>query len=194
MSILTVKYKGSSVLNREAKKINAINNEVIKLAENMLETMYRYNGVGLAAPQVGVSKQMITVDCGDEYQKEPYILINPVIIDSKGTQDGDEGCLSLPGMYLPVKRFDYVAVEAIDIYGKKIVIEGRKLLSRCLQHEIDHLHGKLFDDLVNDKEKLQEELPKLKQRIDSILKGEISPFPVFEEDGEEIEELVNSSK
>jgi len=194
MSILTVKYKGSSVLNREAKKINAITREIVKLAEDMLETMYKYHGVGLAAPQIGISKQMIAVDCGDEYQKEPYILINPVIIDSKGYQDGDEGCLSLPGMYLPVRRFDYVAVEATDIYGKKIVVEGRKLLSRCLQHEIDHLHGRLFDELVQDRERLQEELPKLKQRIELILKGEISPYPVIEESEEEAEELVNSSK
>ncbi|GIW22730.1 MAG: peptide deformylase [Candidatus Sericytochromatia bacterium] len=192
MSILTVKYKGSSVLNREAKKINAITKDIVKLAEDMLETMYTYHGVGLAAPQVGVSKQMIVVDCGDEYQKEPYVLMNPIIIDSKGYQEGDEGCLSLPGLYLPVKRFDYVAVEAVDIYGKKVVIEGRKLLSRCLQHEIDHLHGRLFDELVEDKEKLQEELPKLKQRIEAILRGEISPYPVIEK--EEKEELVNSSK
>jgi len=186
MSVLTIKYKGSSVLKREAKKINVINNEIIKLAEDMIETMYKYHGVGLAAPQVGVSKQMIVVDCGDDYQKEPYILINPVIIQKKGVQDGDEGCLSLPGMYLPVRRFDYVAVEAI-------VVEGKKLLSRCLQHEIDHLHGKLFDELVEDKEKLQEELPKLKQRIESILKGEISPFSVFAREEKE-EEVVQASK
>jgi peptide deformylase len=193
MSVLTIKYKGSSVLKREAKKINVINNEIIKLAEDMIETMYKYHGVGLAAPQVGVSKQMIVVDCGDDYQKEPYILINPVIIQKKGVQDGDEGCLSLPGMYLPVRRFDYVAVEAVDIYGKKIVVEGKKLLSRCLQHEIDHLHGKLFDELVEDKEKLQEELPKLKQRIESILKGEISPFSVFAREEKE-EEVLQASK
>ena len=137
MSILEVKYMGSSVLKRQAKKITVINKEIIDLAENMLDTMYRYNGVGLAAPQVGVSKQMILVDCGEKYQKEPYVLINPVIIKHKGIQVGDEGCLSLPGMYIPVVRAEYVAVEAMDLSGNKIVIEGKELLARCLQHEIE---------------------------------------------------------
>jgi len=172
---------GSSVLNRQAKKITGINKEIITLAENMLETMFKYYGVGLAAPQVGISKQMIVVDCGEKYQKEPLILINPVIVKHKGLQLGDEGCLSLPGMYLPVCRADYVAVEATDLDGKKIVVEGRELLSRCLQHEIDHLHGKIFSEIVEDKDKLATELPLLKARIEAILRGEISPFPTEEE-------------
>jgi peptide deformylase len=193
MSVLTVKYLGSSVLNRQAKKITVINREIIKLAEDMLETMYKYNGVGLAAPQIGVSKQMIIVDCGDKYQKEPYVLINPTVVSYKGLQKGEEGCLSLPGMYLPVVRADYVAVEATDLSGKKIVIEGHELLSRCLQHEIDHLNGKVFIEMVDDKEKLSTELPLLKSRIDSILRGEISPFPTeeeYEESEEEVKETV----
>jgi peptide deformylase len=193
MSLLKVKYMGSSVLNRQAKKISVINREIINLAEDMMETMYRYCGVGLAAPQVGVSKQMILVDCGEKYQKEPYVLINPVIVKHKGLQLGDEGCLSLPGMYLPVVRADYVAVEATDLSGKKIVIEGKDLLSRCLQHEIDHLNGKIFTEVVEDKEKLAQELPLLKARIDAILRGEISPFPTEEEmaemEAEEKEEI-----
>jgi peptide deformylase len=198
MSLLKVKYLGSSVLNREAKKITVINREIITLAQDMIETMYKYYGVGLAAPQIGVSKRMIIVDCGEKYQKEPYILINPKIIEYKGTQLGDEGCLSLPGMYLPVVRADYVAVEAMDLNGKKIVIEGNDLLSRCLQHEIDHLNGKTFDEIVTDKDKLVEELPKLKERIDAILRGEISPFPTDEEiaemESEELEEEVQEIK
>lgn len=189
MSILEVKYMGSSVLKRQAKKITVINKEIINLAENMLDTMYRYNGVGLAAPQVGVSKQMILVDCGEKYQKEPYVLINPVIIKHKGIQVGDEGCLSLPGMYIPVVRAEYVAVEAMDLSGNKIVIEGKELLARCLQHEIDHLNGQLFCEIVEDKKKLEEEMPKLKARIEAILRGEISPFPTEEELAEGEEDL-----
>jgi peptide deformylase len=181
MSLLKVKYLGSSVLVRPSKKITAINKEIINLAEDMLETMYKYCGVGLAAPQIGVSKQMIVVDCGESYQKEPYVLINPVVVKHKGLQTGDEGCLSLPGMYLPVVRADYVAVEATDLNGNKIVIEGNQLLSRCLQHEIDHLYGKVFTEVVDDKDKLATELPLLKARIDAILRGEISPFPTEEE-------------
>jgi len=194
MSILEVKYMGSSVLKREAKKITVINKEIIRLAENMIDTMYQYNGVGLAAPQIGVSKRMIIVDCGDKYQKEPYILINPVIIKHKGLQTGDEGCLSLPGMYLPVVRAEYVAVEATDINGSKIVVEGNELLSRCLQHEIDHLNGLLFCEIVTDKSKLEEEIPKLKAKIDAILRGEISPFPPEEEYDEEEEAELEMSE
>ena len=198
MSILTVKYLGSSVLHRQAKKITVINKEIINLAEDMIETMYKYYGVGLAAPQIGISKQMIVVDCGEKYQKEPYILINPKVVDYKGTQLGEEGCLSLPGMYLPVIRANYVAVEAMDLSGKKIVIEGNELLSRCLQHEIDHLNGKTFDEVVKDKNQLLTEIPKLKAHIDAILRGEISPFPTEEEiadmEGEEVEELAQKAK
>lgn len=192
MSLLKVKYLGSSVLHREAKKITVINREIITLAQDMVETMYKYYGVGLAAPQIGISKQMIVVDCGEKYQKEPYVLINPKVVDYKGTQLGEEGCLSLPGMYLPVVRADYVAVEATDLSGKKIVVEGNELLARCLQHEIDHLNGKTFDEIVTDKDQLLLELPKLKERIDAILRGEISPFPTDEEiaemEGEEVEQ------
>lgn len=195
MSLLKVKYLGSSVLNREAKTITVINREILTLAQDMIETMYKYYGVGLAAPQIGVSKRMIVVDCGEKYQKEPLILINPKIIEYKGTQLGEEGCLSLPGMYLPVVRADYVAVEAIDINGKKFVVEGHELLSRCLQHEIDHLNGKTFDEIVTDKDKLIEEMPKLKERIDAILRGEISPFPTDEEIAEmEAEEAQESEE
>lgn len=190
MSILQVKYLGASVLKRPAKKIVTINKELILLAQDMVDTMYKYHGVGLAAPQIGVSKQMIIVDCGEEYQKEPYILINPVIVEHKGLQTGDEGCLSLPGMYLPVVRADYVAVEATDLSGKKIVIEGNKLLSRCIQHEIDHLHGRVFCDLVNSKEDLDRELPLLKARIEAILRGEISPFPSEEDFIEDEDEAM----
>lgn len=189
MSILQVKYLGSSVLKRQAKKITTINKELILLAQDMVDTMYRYHGVGLAAPQIGVSKQMIIVDCGEEYQKEPYVLINPVVIEHKGLQTGDEGCLSLPGMYLPVVRADYVAVEATDLSGKKIVVEGNNLLSRCLQHEIDHLNGRVFSELVTNKEDLERELPLLRNRIDAILRGEISPFP-SEEELQEMEEEI----
>ncbi|MBC7475920.1 MAG: peptide deformylase [Candidatus Sericytochromatia bacterium] len=198
MSLMKVKYLGSSVLHRQAKQISVINREIINLAEDMIETMYKYCGVGLAAPQVGVSKQMIVVDCGEKYQKETYILINPKIVSHKGTQIDDEGCLSLPGMYLPVVRADYVAVEAMDLSGKKIVIEGNKLLARCLQHEIDHLNGKTFDEMVSEPEKLMQEIPLLKERIEAILRGDVSPFPTDEEISEleaaEAEEAKNMEK
>jgi len=188
MSLLEVKYLGSSVLKRKAKPISVIDKEIITLAQDMLETMYTYNGVGLAAPQIGVSKQMVTVDCGEKYQKEPIILINPQIIEHKGTQIGEEGCLSLPGLYLPVIRYDYVAVETTDFSGNRVVIEGNQLLARCLQHEIDHLNGQVFIELVEDQEKVKKELPALKEKISKILSGEIPAFEIYEEDEEYEEE------
>ena len=146
MSVLNVKYLGSSVLNRQAKKITAINREIIHLAEDMLETMYRYCGVGLAAPQVGISKQMIVVDCGERYQKEPLVLINPMIVKHKGLQAGEEGCLSLPGFTATVTRPSRVVVKGLDRDGREQMREGTGLLARAFQHEMDHLDGRLFVD------------------------------------------------
>jgi len=188
MSLLEVKYLGSSVLKRKAKAIGVIDQEIITLAQDMLETMYTYNGVGLAAPQVGISKQLVVIDCGEKYQKEPYVLINPKIIDSKGSQLGEEGCLSLPGLYLEVLRSDYVAVESMDLSGNKVVLEGRQLLARCMQHEIDHLTGLVFTELVEDQELVKKELPILKERISKILSGEIPAFEEVSEDDEEYDE------
>src|SRR3990167_2031920 len=104
MAILDLKYYGASVLTRPAKPIKNIDRELIKLAEDMLESMYHYHGVGLAAPQVGVSKRFIIVDCGDEYQDRPYFLINPEVVSTEGEQIGPEGCLSLPDLLTDVKR------------------------------------------------------------------------------------------
>lgn len=172
MAILELKYYGASVLQREAKPIKRIDREILDLAHNMLESMYHYQGVGLAAPQVGVSKQMIVIDCGEDFQKEPLVLINPEIVSTQGVQFGPEGCLSLPELYMDVERPAQVTIRFMNIQGESETITGKGLLARAILHEIDHLNGRLFTELVAEKEKLGTELPLLKERIRQILSGE----------------------
>jgi peptide deformylase len=169
MTILDLKYYGSSVLTRKAKLIRGVTPEIKKLGHDMVATMKHNSGVGLAGPQVGVSKRIITIDCGKEFQDEPYIMINPKIMKATGTQTGPEGCLSFPELYFPVKRARYVTVVYLDLNGEVQRLETHSLLARAIAHEIDHLDGKLFTTLATDKEMLTEELPILKTRIQTIL-------------------------
>lgn len=182
MAILDLKYYGAAVLNRPAKPIKRIDKEILTLAQDMLESMYHYHGVGLAAPQVGVSKRFMIVDCGEEYQSKPYFLVNPEVVSVEGKQFGPEGCLSLPEFYTDVERPARCTVRASDLSGKEITIDAEDLLCRALLHEIDHLNGVLFTDLVSDEEVLANEIPIMKDRIQKILSGEISAVPEHEED------------
>lgn len=172
MAVLKLKYYGAQVLQRRAKEVTRVDQELITLAQDMLETMYDHNGVGLAAPQVGVSKRMIVVDCGEEYQEKPMILINPEVVSVDGSQLGDEGCLSFPELFMPVERAETCTVRAWDLAGNQFELTGSGLLARCLLHEIDHLNGEIFIDHVDDKATLAKELPKLKARIAKIVSSE----------------------
>ncbi|PIQ23570.1 peptide deformylase [bacterium (Candidatus Blackallbacteria) CG17_big_fil_post_rev_8_21_14_2_50_48_46] len=185
MAILDLKYYGSSVLTRPAKPIKRIDRELIKLAEDMLESMYYYHGVGLAAPQVGVSKRFVIVDCGDEYQDKPYFLVNPEVVSTEGEQIGPEGCLSLPDLQTDVKRPEKAVIRAMNLQGETITVTGEGLLARALLHEIDHLNGVLFTEWVEDEFVLQREIPLLKDRIHKILIGELPAVHEYEEDEEE---------
>ncbi len=173
MAILDLKYYGASVLTRPAKPVKRIDNSLLKLAQDMLDSMYHYNGVGLAAPQVGVSKRFFIVDCGEEYQKEPLFLINPEVVSVDGTQMGGEGCLSLPEFYTEVERPESCVIKALDLSGKEITVKGQGLLARALLHELDHLNGVLFTEHVDNEEALNEGIPVLKNRIKKILSGEL---------------------
>jgi peptide deformylase len=141
-----VKY-GSDVLRNVAEPVEEITDEIRQLARDMLEIMYDSDGVGLAAPQIGVSKRIIIVDV-DPYDpsKDPIALINPEIVDRQGQESAEEGCLSVPEIRGEVKRAGKVTVEGLDLDGKKLRIEATELLARALQHEIDHLNGVLFID------------------------------------------------
>lgn len=174
MAILDLKYYGASVLTRPAKPIKHIDRELLTLAQDMLDSMYHYNGVGLAAPQVGVSKRFFIVDCGEEYQKEPFFLVNPEVVSIDGKQMGGEGCLSLPEFYTEVERPESCVLKALDLNGKEITVKGKGLLARALLHELDHLNGILFTEHVDNEEALSEGIPVLKNRIKKILSGELS--------------------
>ncbi|HEV2146796.1 MAG TPA: peptide deformylase [Longimicrobiaceae bacterium] len=149
MSLLKIELLGSEVLRTPAVEVEEIDEELLRLIDDMFETMYQAEGVGLAAPQVGVSRRVLVVDVHDEEVK-PFALINPRVVEaSPETEKGEEGCLSIPGLSALVERPAHVAVEGLDREGNRVRVEGGGLLGRCLQHEIDHLEGVLFIDRVS---------------------------------------------
>lgn len=142
MAVYQIVKKGDEVLRQKSKSVPEITPNIIKLLENMRDTMYEANGVGLAAPQIGISKRVIVVDAEDDLLE----LINPEIIDSEGSETDSEGCLSVPGYVGEVKRAYRVKVKAMNREGKNVEITREGLPARVLQHEIDHLDGILFID------------------------------------------------
>ncbi|NLE24159.1 MAG: peptide deformylase [Clostridiaceae bacterium] len=144
MAIRNIVKKGDEILNKRCKEVKEINSRVLELLDDMTETMYAGNGVGLAAPQVGILKRIVVIDVGDEIIE----LINPVIIESEGEQIEAEGCLSVPGVYGKVKRPQRVVVEYLNREGQKTKTEGTDLKAICICHELDHLDGILFDEKV----------------------------------------------
>lgn len=140
MAVLEVLKAGHPVLKQVAQPVDHVNKKMRAFIEDMAETMYKTDGVGLAAPQVGVSKRIIVVDDGNGLQA----LINPQIIKGEGSQWGPEGCLSVPGYFGDVERYEKVTITAIDPNNKKLRIEAEGFLARIFQHEIDHLEGHLF--------------------------------------------------
>ena len=142
MSLLPIQVLGSSILRVDTTPVVEITDELQLLIDNMFYTMHAAQGVGLAAPQVGRSERLAVI----EVEQQPLVLINPEIIDEEGSERAEEGCLSIPDIYGDVQRSARVRVRALDRFGQSFEVEGTDLLSRCLQHEIDHLHGKLFID------------------------------------------------
>lgn len=145
MAIRNIREFGDEVLNKKCKEVMEMTPRTKELIEDMLETMYEANGVGLAAPQVGILKRIVVIDVTGE---DPYILINPRIVESSGEQTGPEGCLSLPGKSGIVTRPDYVKVVALDVNMKPFELEGTELLARAICHELDHLEGHLYVEKV----------------------------------------------
>lgn len=143
-----VKY-GDPVLRRKTTHVPKIDDELLKTIEDMFRTMYAAPGIGLAANQVGLSRCFAVIDIQPEGQHKPMVIINPVIEERSGTVVDEEGCLSIPGFAAKVKRFAKVRVSAMNEHGLPVVIEGEGLMARCLQHEIDHLNGKLYMDRLS---------------------------------------------
>lgn len=154
MAILKVVEYGEDVLRQPAEKVTKVSAKIQKLVADMFDTMYAYNGVGLAAPQVGVLKRLFVLDCSTDEQPMPQmVFLNPVIVKKNGAIISREGCLSFPGVYTDVKRYETVTVRYMDMKGKtrEMVVEEGTLLCRAIQHELDHLNGVLFVDHVIDR-------------------------------------------
>lgn len=145
MAIRNIREIGEEVLTKRCREVTEMTPRIRELIEDMLDTMYEANGVGLAAPQVGVLKRVVVVDVtGDE----PHIFINPRLVESSGEQTGQEGCLSVPGKSGQVTRPNYVKIVALDVNMKAFELEGTELLARAICHELDHLEGHLYVEKV----------------------------------------------
>jgi len=148
MAILDILHYPDKRLRTIAKPVETVGDSIKKLVDDMFETMYEAPGIGLAATQVDVHKQVIVIDTSEE-KNQPLCLINPVIIAEEGTETCDEGCLSVPDVYETVERSEKVTVKALDQNGDEYTLEADELLAVCIQHEIDHLKGKLFVDYLS---------------------------------------------
>ena len=142
MALRNIRILGDEILKKQAKEVTEMAPKIEELIDDMFETMYDANGCGLAAPQVGIRKRIVVIDCGDQ----PLVLINPEILETSGEQTGQEGCLSVPGKVGIVTRPNYAKVKALDENMDEIIVEGTELLARCLCHEIDHLNGIMYVD------------------------------------------------
>lgn len=144
MAIRTIREEGDEILRKRSREVEVVDDKIRQLIDDMVETMHKYDGVGLAAVQVGILKRILVIDLYDE---KPIVkLINPVILKTKGEQEVEEGCLSFPNKYAKVKRPKEIVVEGLNENGMKVKITATDLLAQALSHEIDHLDGKLFID------------------------------------------------
>lgn len=145
MALRNIRELGDDVLRKTSREIKEMTPKIQELIEDMFDTMYEADGVGLAAPQVGILKRLVVIDVGDG---NPLVMINPEILETRGSQTGYEGCLSVPGKSGIVTRPNYVKARALDANMKTYIVEGEELLARAICHELDHLDGKMYVDFV----------------------------------------------
>lgn len=162
MSVLTILEFPDERLRKKAVAVQVVDGKIKKLVEDMLETMYLAKGVGLAATQVNVHQRIIVIDVSEE-KDNPLCLINPEIIAKDGVEESEEGCLSVPGFFETVKRAERITVKALDKEGKSFEFEADDLLAVCVQHEMDHLEGKLFVDYISSlkRQRIKKKLEKI---------------------------------
>lgn len=162
MALRKIREIGDPILNKTCKEVKEVTDRTKDLIDDMFETMYEAQGVGLAAPQVGILKRIVVIDCGDD----PLLLINPEVLETSGEQTGQEGCLSVPGKAGIVTRPNYAKVKAYNEDMEEFIVEGEELLARALLHEIDHLDGHLYvekvegdlmDEVPDDEDEMEEE-------------------------------------
>lgn len=146
MAIRNLRLEGDEILKKKSREVEEIDEKLQILIDDMIETMHKYNGVGLAAVQVGVLKRVIVIDLYDD--KGPIVMINPVIIKTKGEHEMDEGCLSFPNQFAKVMRPEEVIAEYTDRDGKRMRVKAKELLAQAISHEVDHLNGEVFMDKI----------------------------------------------
>ena len=146
MAIRNIRKNGDEILRKKSREVEKVDEKIKELVKDMIETMYKNNGVGLAAPQVGILKRVVVIDLYDN--NGPIVLINPEIIKEKGEQEVEEGCLSFPNQFAKIIRPAEVTVKALDEDGKEIKIKAKELLAQAISHEVDHLEGILFVDKI----------------------------------------------
>ena len=168
MSILTILEFPDERLRKKAAIVKTVDDKVKKLVDDMLETMYESRGVGLAATQVDVHQRVVVIDVSEE-KDAPIFLINPEITEKDGVEESEEGCLSVPGFFEKVKRAEHIRVKALNRDGQSFEFEARDLLAVCVQHELDHLDGKLFVDYISPLKR-----QRIKKKLEKIHKMEHS--------------------
>ena len=146
MAIRNVRLENDEILRKKSRTVEVIDDKIKELVDDMIETMHAHDGVGLAAPQVGILKRVVVIDLYDD--KGPYVLINPEIIKQKGEQEVEEGCLSFPNEFAKVVRPAEVWAEYLDINGKKNKVKAKELFAQAIAHEVDHLNGEVFIDKI----------------------------------------------
>lgn len=146
MAIRNVRLENDEILRKKSRTVEVIDDKIKELVDDMIETMHAHDGVGLAAPQVGILKRVVVIDLYDD--KGPYVLINPEIIKQKGEQEVEEGCLSFPNQFAKVVRPDEVTAEYTDRNGKRVKVKAKDLLAQAICHEYDHLEGEVFVDKI----------------------------------------------
>lgn len=162
MALLNILHFPDERLRTVAAPVEEVTDEIRQLTDDMLETMYAAPGIGLAATQVNVHKQVIVIDISEE-KNQPLVLINPEILEKDGAQTFDEGCLSVPGIYETVERAEHIRIRALNRDGNSFEMDAHELLAVCIQHEMDHLKGKLFVDYLS-KLKMQRIRKKLQKQ------------------------------
>jgi len=164
MSIMEILRFPDDRLRTQAKKVEQVTEKHKKLTDDMLETMYAAPGIGLAATQVNVHEQIVVVDISED-KSQPLILINPEILEKKGLEIMEEGCLSVPEIYAEVERADWIKIKSLNLEGEEFEMEVDGILAVCIQHEIDHLKGKLFVDYLSKlkRDRIRKKLEKLKK-------------------------------
>jgi len=146
MAIRSIRTEGDEILKKKSKKVEVIDDKIKQLIDDMIETVHKYDGVGLAAVQVGILKQIVIIHEGED--KPLYVLIIPEVISEKGTQIVEEGCLSFPNKFAKIERPEVIKIRALDENGEKIELTGKGLLAQAIRHELDHLNGEVFVDKI----------------------------------------------